>query len=129
MSTIRLKGNRSTEWRLRAALVAAGIRGWKMHLRSLPGMPDFAFPTLKLAIFVDGCFWHGCWRCARRVPRNNRAYWAPKLRANVKRARRINRQLRRHGYAVIRIWEHELRAPRPVRALIARLSSPVRRKG
>jgi len=122
MSGIRYRGNRSTEWRFRAALVSAGIRGWKMHVRSVPGIPDFFFPTLNLAVFVDGCFWHGCRRCARRTPRKNRAYWAPKLRANVQRARRLRRQLRRDGCGVLRIWEHELRSGPPLRTLLPRLS-------
>lgn len=122
MSGVRLKGNRSTEWRLRAALMASGIRGWKTHPRTVQGVPDFVFPRLKLAIFVDGCFWHCCPYCARRMPRSNRRYWAPKLRANVTRARRINQQLCQDGYAVVRIWEHELRRTRPLSVLLARLS-------
>lgn len=121
MSQVRLRGNRSTEWRLRAALIAGGIRGWKMHVRSIPGIPDFIFPALKIVIFVDGCFWHGCRRCARAVPSSNRPYWAPKLRRNIHRARQVNRQLHRKGYAVVRIWEHELRAPGPLRAFLSRI--------
>lgn len=121
MSGIRLKGNRSTEWRLRAALVGGGVRGWSMHAHALPGTPDFVFPDLQVVVFVDGCFWHSCPRCARRVPRHNRSYWGPKLRANTARAREVERQLRGRGYAVLRIWEHELKRPQPLQLLLDRL--------
>ena len=69
--------------------------------------PDFVFPKLKLAVFVDGCFWHGCPRL-RRMPKNNAAFWRQKLTGNKARDRRVNRALRRAGWAVVRIWECEL---------------------
>jgi DNA mismatch endonuclease (patch repair protein) len=71
------------------------------------GKPDFVFPKFKLAVFVDGCFWHGCPKHATK-PENNRAYWKRKLSANKTRDRLVNQTLRRAGWRVLRIWEHEL---------------------
>jgi DNA mismatch endonuclease, patch repair protein len=69
--------------------------------------PDFVFPKLRLAIFVDGCFWHQCPRHAN-VPVNNRAFWERKLAKNVARDRLVSRTLRARGWRVLRVWEHEL---------------------
>jgi DNA mismatch endonuclease (patch repair protein) len=69
--------------------------------------PDFVFPKLKLAVFVDGCFWHGCPRHATK-PKNNRVFWQRKLAANRERDRLVNRSLKRAGWQVVRIWECEL---------------------
>jgi len=108
MSAVRGRGNRSTEWRLRAALVRCGIRGWKLHYPLLPGNPDFAFPRERLAVFVDGCFWHGCPRCGRQ-PKTNREFWRTKILGNVARDRRKRAHLRRLGWRVIRVWEHDFK--------------------
>jgi DNA mismatch endonuclease (patch repair protein) len=85
---------------------AGGIRGWRRHLPIL-GKPDFAFRKQKLAIFVDGCFWHGCPRCFR-LPKQNRAFWKVKIEGNRKRDRLVNGRLRRLGWKVIRIRECQL---------------------
>jgi DNA mismatch endonuclease (patch repair protein) len=69
--------------------------------------PDFIFPKLKLALFVDGCFWHGCPKHCNQ-PANNRAFWQRKLAGNVARDRLVIRTLRRAGWRVLRVWEHEL---------------------
>ena len=70
--------------------------------------PDFVFARQRVAVFVDGCFWHGCrWHGTR--PQGNAAFWAKKLAGNQARDRRVNRVLRRHGWRVLRIWEHGLR--------------------
>ena len=73
--------------------------------------PDFVFPKLKLAVFVDGCFWHGCPKHATK-PKNNRAFWRRKLSANMKRDWVVNGALRKAGWQVLRIWECDL-ARRP----------------
>lgn len=73
----------------------------------LPGKPDFYLPGLRLAVFADGCFWHGCPKHGR-VPEDNRGYWGPKLIRNREKDRRANRELRKRGVCVVRIWEHEL---------------------
>jgi DNA mismatch endonuclease, patch repair protein len=107
MARVRSKRNRSTEWRLRLALVRAGIRGWKMNSSDLIGKPDFVFPIQRLAIFVDGCFWHGCPKC-KRIPGSNVSYWNPKIERNRIRDRRVSKTLRNDAWRVARVWEHQL---------------------
>ena len=108
MRAIRSKGNRSTERRLRGALVAAGIRGWTLHAEHLPGRPDFYFDSARLAVFVDGCFWHCCPTCGH-LPQMNKPYWVPKLAKNVERDNKSTRELRGRGIAVLRFFECVLR--------------------
>lgn len=110
MALIRGRGNASTELRLAAAFRAAGIRGWRRGSR-LPGRPDFVFLAARLAVFTDGCFWHGCPR-HHRLPRTRRAFWRGKVEGNRRRDRRVDGELRAMGWAVLRIWEHDLRAAR-----------------
>ncbi|MCX5796789.1 MAG: very short patch repair endonuclease [Elusimicrobia bacterium] len=107
MEKIRSDGNRSTEWRLRAVLIRLGIKGWRVRDKNLPGTPDFVFPARKLAVFVDGCFWHGCPKCYRR-PKSSRKYWDSKALLNRSRDERNARALRRIGWSVRRVWEHQL---------------------
>lgn len=118
MARIRGRGNRSTEGRLAALFRAHGITGWRRQW-PLPGRPDFAFPARRLAVFVDGCFWHGCPRHGT-LPRGNRAFWRAKLARNRERDREVSAELRRRGWTVVRVWEHALR-PRNERRLLARL--------
>jgi len=92
---------------LRFALVGAGVRGWTTHNRSVPGSPDFLFREAALAIFVDGCFWHGCPACGH-VPRTRRQYWGAKIARNRQRDRKVTRRLRALGFRVLRFWEHDL---------------------
>jgi len=91
-------------------LVRAGISGWRLLPPDLPGKPDFVFPDASLAVFVDGCFWHGCPKCYHR-PSTNRKYWDAKVERNKARDKRLRAKLRRSGWSVIRIWEHELLEP------------------
>ena len=107
MSSIRSRGNRSTELKFRMALVRLGLSGWLMHPKEIEGCPDFFFPEHRLAIFVDGCFWHGCPLCYRR-PSSRQEYWDNKLTRNVKRDRQIDELLSARGYKVVRVWEHQL---------------------
>jgi DNA mismatch endonuclease, patch repair protein len=120
MAKVRSTGNRSTESRLRMALIRNGVRGWQLHPRDIPGKPDFWFADVKLAVFVDGCFWHGCRRCLR-LPQQNREYWSAKIKANLFRARTLSRQLRHKGIKVIRIWEHDLKRSSDVEAAVRRV--------
>lgn len=108
MASIRNRGNRSTEWRLRARLAASGLRGWRVYAADIYGKPDFVFDQKQVAIFVDGCFWHGCRKC-RRVPATHKSFWTTKIEANRKRDRLVSRTLRKRGWTVIRLWEHQLR--------------------
>lgn len=110
MSRIRSKGNLSTERRLRMLLVRAGISGWRALPADIPGNPDFIFPDRSLAVFVDGCFWHGCPKCYHR-PSSNRKYWDAKALRNIARDKRVRGKLRRNGWSVLRIWEHDLAVP------------------
>ena len=107
MSRIRGKGNEKTEVKLAKIMRKAGIRGWRRHL-PIPGRPDFAFRKQKVAVFVDGCFWHGCPRCFR-LPKQNRAFWKAKIEGNRRRDRSVNGRLRRLGWKVIRIRECRLK--------------------
>lgn len=122
MSRVRGSGNASTELAVEEVLRANGIAGWTKHAR-LPGRPDFAFDAERVLLFVDGCFWHACPRCGR-LPKSRRAFWAAKIDANRRRDNRTRRRLRRDGYSVIRVWEHEVRSERWLnrlrRALLAR---------
>lgn len=120
MRAVTATGNTSTEMRMVALLKAAGLKGWRRHL-ALPGRPDFAWPRLRVALFVDGCFWHGCPRCARAMPKTNAEYWSQKVGQNVARDRRAARQLRADGWRVLRVWEHSLLSPGRIMARVARV--------
>lgn len=106
MSSIKSSGNRDTELALIALFRRNKITGWR---RKWPvfGKPDFVFPRRRLAVFVDGCFWHGCPTHATQ-PRTNSEFWFEKLTKNRLRDRLVSRTLRRQGWSVLRIWEHEL---------------------
>lgn len=108
MSRIRSTGNMTTEKRLRAYLVRSRLSGWHIHGSNLIGRPDFVFHRQKVAVFVDGCFWHACPRCGH-TPKSNQRYWSPKLLRNRNRDKKASRQLRRNGWNVVRLWEHEIR--------------------
>src|SRR5580765_3419221 len=119
MAAVKNKGNRSTEQAVRFRLVRAGISGWRLNARDLPGSPDFAFDHLQIAIYVDGCFWHDCPTHCRR-PKSNIDFWEAKLRRNRLRDRRNRAALREAGWLILRIWEHELRRPQRAISRIAR---------
>jgi DNA mismatch endonuclease (patch repair protein) len=108
MRAVRSKGNKTTENRLRAVLAKSLIKGWKVHQPGIPGNPDFVFPKLKIAIFVDGCFWHGCPACGH-TPKTNSSYWAAKIVSNRRRDRANSLRLRTEGFLVLRLWEHSLK--------------------
>ncbi|MGA2557276.1 MAG: very short patch repair endonuclease [Verrucomicrobiota bacterium] len=115
MARIRSRGNRETEVALAKLLRRHAITGWRRHWvirksgrRRFAVRPDFVFRKSRTAVFVDGCFWHGCPRHATR-PKNNRAFWRRKLAANKKRDRLVTRTLRKAGWRVVRIWECALR--------------------
>lgn len=108
MRAVKSKGGRSTERKLRSAIASQGISGWKTNVEELPGKPDVVFIRERLAVFVDGCFWHGCPKCYRR-PRSNRSYWDAKVARNIERDRRQRRKLRTLGWSVIQLWEHDFK--------------------
>lgn len=128
MSVVKSRGGRTTERRLRAYMVARGITGWRANLKNLPGSPDFAFPERKMAVFVDGCFWHDCHRCCRR-PKSRVKFWNEKFASNRARDRRQARQLRALGWEVLRVWEHAvLKTPATCVERIASLLAACHRK-
>lgn len=106
MAAIRSKGNKATELKLVKILRAHAIRGWRRHYQ-LICRPDFVFVKPKLAVFADGCFWHGC-RWHYRPPQTRPGYWHPKIATNKIRDRHNSLSLRRRGWTVLRIWEHQL---------------------
>lgn len=124
MSKVRSQGNRSTELRLKESLIHAGILGWDVNATDIVGKPDFVFRREKVAIFVDGCFWHGCPKHLRR-PNSNTAYWQSKIDNNVKRDQQRRSALRRQGWSVIRVWEHDLSDPTSV---LRRISKALQRR-
>ena len=109
MAAIRPRGNRSTEMTFAALLRCARLRGWTLHSSDIAGKPDFYFRKRRIAVFVDGCFWHGCPKCFQ-APRQNATFWRLKIGRNRTRDRKVGRLLRRDGIRVIRIWEHDVEA-------------------
>jgi DNA mismatch endonuclease (patch repair protein) len=108
MQAIHSSGNMSTEMRLASLLRKNRIRGWRRHHGDILGKPDFFLGQRRLAIFVDGCFFHGCPRCGH-VPKTNKSYWAAKIARNKARDLSVSRKLRKKGIRVVRIWECQLR--------------------
>jgi DNA mismatch endonuclease, patch repair protein len=119
MASIRSKGNRTTELALARAFRSQKLSGWRRHL-PLPGRPDFVFKDARVAVFVDGCFWHGCGRCYQ-APKQNQRYWAAKVDLNRSRDARVTRLLRKRGWRVLRIWGHSLAHPAKVANKVRRL--------
>jgi DNA mismatch endonuclease (patch repair protein) len=111
------------ELRLRRLLHAQGLRYYvdRRALKDLRWKADLVFPRTRVAVFVDGCFWHGCPEHSA-TPRVNRGYWAPKIARNQQRDREFDRLLREAGWTVVRAWEHE-----PVEAVATRVMAAVGR--
>ena len=93
------------ETALRRALHKRGMR-YRTHLKTLPGKPDLAFTRARIAVFVDGCFWHRC-PDHGTAPKNNSKWWSDKLDANVARDRRNDEDLQKLGWISVHVWEHE----------------------
>src|ERR1700758_4810722 len=105
MSRIRGHGNKNTEIALIKIFRRYKIIGWRRN-QKIFGKPDFVFPKIQLAVFVDGCFWHGCPKHGTQ-PASNRAFWKAKLSRNKHRDRSVTRALKQCGWRVLRIWQHE----------------------
>ena len=118
MSRIRSRGNKATEEALAKLFRANHITGWRRR-QPLFGKPDFVFPKLRVAVFVDGCFWHGCPQHSTQ-PKNNAEFWREKLAGNKARDVLVGLTLRKAGWRVLRIWEHDLKKKQQ-RRLLARL--------
>ena len=109
MASVKSSGGRTTEKALSLRLRAAGLLGYRKQWAVL-GKPDFAWPGLKVAVFVDGCFWHGCKKHCR-IPEDNKQYWRGKIARNVRRDKATVHHLRKLGWQIFRIWEHSLKEP------------------
>jgi DNA mismatch endonuclease (patch repair protein) len=112
------------ELRLRRALYAAGIRGWRCHYERVLGKPDLAWPALRVAVFVDGAFWHG--HPSRHKPGRSGAYWDAKIARNMQRDREIVTALESVGWTVLRAWDFEIRQDLP--AIVARVTDVLRQR-
>ena len=110
MRAVKGKGT-AIERQLWAMLAGMGLRGWRKNPKDMTGNPDAAFTTEQVAIFVDGCFWHGCPWCNRKLPETNREYWVGKIGRNVERDGQNTQELTDEGWFVIRIWGHTIRDP------------------
>lgn len=107
MRAVRSTGNKSTEIALIKIFREYNVKGWRRNYK-LFGNPDFVFPTKRIAIFVDGCFWHGH-NCRKTTPEDNKEYWENKKHRNIVRDKKVNRTLRKLDWIVIRLWECELK--------------------
>lgn len=96
------------EKRLWAMLAGMGVRGWVKNASNITGKPDVVFSSQRVAVFIDGCFWHGCPHCRRKLPQTNREYWERKIKRNIELSKLYNKKLRGMGWTVVRIWEHEM---------------------
>ena len=107
MSAVRSKRNKSTELKLIEVFKENGIVGWRRNYK-VKGHPDFIFPRKKIAIFVDGCFWHGH-DCRNTRPSDNSEYWQKKRKRNIRHDKEVTALFESRGWTVIRIWECELK--------------------
>lgn len=112
MSSVRSKGNSTTERPLARAMRRMGISGWRRHERVLiPSgyvSPDFVFRRERVAVMVNGCFWHSC-PIHGSIPKSNEEFWRLKLSRNKFRDKRNERELKAMGWFVVNIWEHSVR--------------------
>lgn len=108
MSRVRSSGNATTELAMVRAMRLVGISGWRRQIGLFSFRPDFVFRKERVAVFVDGCFWHSC-PVHGRIPSSNSEFWLAKLRANVSRDERADREFSSKGWLVVRFWEHELK--------------------
>ena len=108
-----MKGNRGKDTKpellLRQLLREAGFPGYRLHWKSAPGRPDIAYPGRKVAIFVNGCYWHRCPHCNPPTPKAHADFWNAKFIANEERDARQHRELEAAGWTVLIVWECELR--------------------
>jgi len=101
--------NTKPEILLRKALWEAGIRGYRLHWKKALGKPDIAFPGKKIAIFLNGCFWHRCPKCQLGLPKHNSEFWKAKFARNVERDQEKVVALQNEGWTVIVVWECEMK--------------------
>ncbi|PIS29897.1 very short patch repair endonuclease [Candidatus Saganbacteria bacterium CG08_land_8_20_14_0_20_45_16] len=108
MSAIKGK-NIYPEKKLKQALRRDGVKGFRSHLKTLPGVPDICYPVKKFAIFVNGCFWHRCPKCKLKLPKSHTVYWQKKFARNVNRDKKNLKMLAKMGWKSKTIWECEIK--------------------
>ena len=108
MASVKSRNTKSTELKFISLLKEKNITGWRRNY-PLTGKPDVVFSRAKIAVFIDGCFWHGC-SSHCRMPSSNVNYWNAKIGKNKIRDKKITKALRMKGWQVIRIWEHEIKS-------------------
>jgi len=119
MAAIKSKNNKTTELKLRMLLVRNRISGWKMNC-PLKGTPDFYFSEAKLAVFIDGCYWHGCPKCGH-IPKTRTEFWTAKIARNRARDQKITRLLKKQGITVLRFWEHQLKIEKNANSVLSKI--------
>lgn len=123
MAAVKAK-NTTPEIALRNALYGEGLRGWRCHYKRAAGTPDVAWPSLRVAVFVDGAFWHG--HVSRHKPGRSGEYWDTKIARNVERDRQADDALRAAGWTVVRVWDFEIRRNLP--AVVERIKDALRER-
>lgn len=108
MRKVKGKGNKSTEQKLIEVFQTNRIKGWCRHYPVI-GKPDFVFPKQKVAVFTDGCFWHGH-HCRNITPKQNAGYWDKKRQRNVDRDKTITKLFQQRGWTVLRFWECDIKS-------------------
>jgi DNA mismatch endonuclease (patch repair protein) len=125
MARVRSHGNKTTELRMVALLRESGLSGWRRHA-VLPGRPDFIWTRKRVAVFVDGCFWHGH-SCGRNLtPKTNTEFWERRFTANRRRDKSVRRALRKAGWTVLGIWE--CRLARSPGACVSRIRTAIQKQ-
>ncbi len=112
------------ELMLRKELRRVGLSGYRLNWKKVPGRPDIAYPGRKVAIFVNGCFWHRCPRCNLPLPKSHTEFWKAKFDRNVERDQRKTSELLGLGWTVITVWECEIR--KDVQSVSRRISEIIR---
>lgn len=100
--------NTKPEITLRKALFNNGLRGYRLHWKKVPGRPDIAYPSKKIAIFVNGCFWHRCPYCKPSFPKSNVFFWETKFQKNKERDKHKKKELEKAGWTVFVVWECQI---------------------
>jgi DNA mismatch endonuclease, patch repair protein len=108
MSSIKGK-NTSPELSIRKAISTYGLKGYRLHLKKVPGRPDIAFTKKKLAIFINGCYWHRCPYCSPSFPKTHRKFWKEKFKKNIERDKKKNKELKALGWSVLTLWECQIK--------------------
>lgn len=109
--------NTTPELVVRSYLRSVGLAGYRLHWKKAAGRPDICYPGRRVAIFVNGCFWHRCPRCALALPRTNIEYWSDKFERNRTRDARNHEELRTQGWTVLVVWECQLKGERAASAM------------